>query len=230
MQSNDKRISVVNGIVSLIITIIECIVTFSSKTFFVHAIFTVWLFIIFLYLGLVKKGIMYISIYFFSLFWLTELAPLGVTFPSPMLFGMIYKFIVPIMAGYITISIPSGKLIALLYKLPVPRSITLITIVMIRFAPTVSGEFKEVRDAMAVRGFLGDFRRVLLHPLKTLEYSFVPIIFRSIKVGDELAAASIVRGIENPCKKSSYYENNFSKVDYIVLIPTILIGIFSVVY
>ena len=78
---------------------------------------------------------------------------------------------------------------------------------------------------MRVRGFTGSVKRVLFHPLQTMEYAVVPLIFRSIKVGDELAAASIVRGIENPAKKYSYYETKFTKVDVIILFISICLMI-----
>ena len=74
---------------------------------------------------------------------------------------------------------------------------------------------------MKVRGFIGTGKKSFFHPLRTMEYEVVPLIFRSLKVGDELAAASIVKGIENPKKKESYYKTNITKTDIIILAVSI---------
>lgn len=230
MYEKKSNINRINGATGLILTVLSCVVTILSVNIYTHALFVSWLFVLFIYFGFKKQGIIYFSIYVLTLFWLIRLVPLGVGFPSPMLLGMIYTFIVPIMSAYITSKIPSGKVIAVFQKLPIPKNIILILIVMIRFTPTVAGEFSSIREAMKVRGFIGDFRKVILHPLKTFEYGVVPIIFRSIKVGDELAAASIVKGVDNPCKKESYYSSKLTYIDHIILIISFAIGIIGIFF
>ncbi|HHQ8707933.1 energy-coupling factor transporter transmembrane component T [Clostridioides difficile] len=209
----------------LLLTLISCTVSIFTKDYYMHALFVGWLCIILIYFGFYKQSLFYVVIYTFTAFWLLEMIPKGIVFISPMLLGMVYKFIVPIMAAYLTFKIPSGKLIAVFQKCALPQNIILILLVIIRFIPTISGEFKTIREAMRVRGFTGSVKRVLFHPLQTMEYAVVPLIFRSIKVGDELAAASIVRGIENPAKKYSYYETKFTKVDVIILFISICLMI-----
>lgn len=216
-----RKIDSLGGLASLLLTLISCTVSIFAKDCYMHALFVGWLCIILLYFGFYKQSLFYVVIYTFTTFWLLEMIPKGIVFISPMLLGMVYKFIVPIMAAYLTFKIPSGKLIAVFQKCALPQNIILILLVIIRFIPTISGEFKTIREAMRVRGFTGSAKRVLFHPLQTMEYAVVPLIFRSIKVGDELAAASIVRGIENPTKKNSYYETKFTKVDVIIIFISI---------
>lgn len=230
MQEKKENINELSGATGLILTTFSCIVTILSTNVYTHALFTIWLFFILLYLGFCKQGIGYLLIYLLSIFWLIKMIPMGVKFPSPMLLGLIYKFILPIMAAFLTLKIPSGKVISALRKLPLSKNIMLVLIVMIRFAPTVIGEFKSVREAMKVRGFIGNGKKVIIHPLKMLEYAVVPMIFRSIKVADELAAASIVRGIENPCRKESYYDCKFSYKDIVMLTISLVLGIFVIIY
>ena len=155
--------------------------------------------------------------------------PKGVMIISPMLLGMIYKFIVPIMAAYLTFKIPSGKLIAVFQKSSMPQNILLILVIMIRFIPTISGEIKTIKEAMKVRGLTGSKKKVFFHPLRTVEYVVVPLIFRSIKVGDELTAAAIVRGVENTGKKQSYYETKMSKTDIVILTISLLLLIVCII-
>ena len=109
--------------------------------------------------------------------------------------------------------VPSGKLTAELRRLPVPTDLMLILIVMMRFAPTVLQEVSEVRDSMRVRRFLQSFGRIMVHPIATLEYAIVPTVFRSLKIADELSSSAIVRGIECPGRKESYYVSGFRPPD-----------------
>jgi energy-coupling factor transport system permease protein len=118
-------------------------------------------------------------------------------------------------------AIPSGKLISGLRKLQLPAQIRLILVVMLRFVPTVVLEASEIKNSMRVRGLWGSFGTVVRHPMDTLEYAFVPLIFRSLKVSDELSASAIVRGIEYPGKKESYYLSRFHVVDYIITAVTL---------
>ena len=106
--------------------------------------------------------------------------------------------------------------------MPIPTRIMLVLIVMLRFAPTVLHEFGEVREAMKIRGFLKSVGNVLKHPMDTLEYAIVPMVFRSLKIADELAAASaIVRGIESPYKKESYYVSRIAALDCFLIVVSV---------
>ena len=134
---------------------------------------------------------------------------------------MIYKLLLPAMPAYLLFRIPSGKLTASLRKLPIPAKAMLVLVVMLRFAPTIILEFGEVREAMKIRGFLRSVPTVLRHPLNTLEYAIVPMVFRSLKIADELSASAIVRGIESPYKKQSYYVSRISPLDaFLMLVST----------
>ena len=71
---------------------------------------------------------------------------------------------------------------------------------------------------------------VLRHPLNTLEYAIVPMVFRSLKIADELSASAIVRGIESPCKKQSYYVSKIGFGDVLLIVFTMaLAGICCIV-
>ncbi len=221
MKKKGRKIDKISALTCLLLTLVSCIVSFLTKNYYMHALFMGWLCMILIYFGFFRQSMFYIIVYVFTAFWTLEMVPKGVMVISPMLLGMIYKFIVPVMAGYLTFKIPSGKIIALFQKSILPQSIILILLVIIRFMPTISGEVRTIGEAMKVRGFTGSLGKVFRRPLQTMEYAVVPLIFRSIKVGDELAAASIVRGIENPNKKYSYYDTRLTRVDTIILLVSV---------
>ena len=149
-----------------------------------------------------------------------------ISFPSPLLLSLIYKLIPVSMSLYLLAQIPSGKLTAGLRKLPILSGMRLILLVMLRFAPTVLLEFAEIKNAMRVRGLLGSLRQIVRHPMDTLEYAMVPMVFRSLKISDELSASAVVRGIEYPGKKESYYVSRIGGIDIIFSAGIIISCIF----
>lgn len=219
-----KRIELVDGRTVLFLTVCSCVISFLTTDLFGHAIFTAWLFLILLWFGLVRQGISLFTVYLFAIVGLYIETKYSLSFPSPLLLIMVYKLILPSMSVYLLFKIPSGKLTASLRKLPLPAKAMLVLIVMLRFAPTVILEFGEVREAMKIRGFLRSIGTVLRHPLATLEYAIVPMVFRSLKIADELSASAIVRGIESPYKKQSYYVSRIMPLDMIIMLFTIALA------
>ena len=65
--------------------------------------------------------------------------------------------------------------------------------------------------------------RSIKKPFLTMEYLFVPMMFSSSKIAEELAAASEVRGISASGKHSSRREIKFRNLDVIVCLITIFI-------
>ena len=170
-------------------------------------------------------GLGMLGVYILSVVWLAINTKYHITFPSPLLFHMLYRLLMPAMIVCLIVHIPSGKLTSSIRKLPIPENIMLILIVMLRFVPTVVHEFGEVKDAMKVRGFLRSIRTVLFHPLSTLEYAIVPMVFRSLKIADELASSAIVRGIESPYKKDSYYIIRLTAKDIFLVMSSTIIAV-----
>ena len=47
------------------------------------------------------------------------------------------------------------------------------------------------------------------------------MVFRSLKIADELAASAIVRGIESPYKKESYYVSRIAALDCFLIVVSV---------
>lgn len=90
--------------------------------------------------------------------------------------------------------------------------------VMFRFFPTVGEEASSISDAMRMRGisFGGN------HPGKMLEYRLIPLMTCSVKIGDELSAAALTRGLGADVKRTNICKIGFRFVDYIVLLGCII--------
>ena len=220
-EKKQRRIDRIDGRTVLLLTLCACLVTFLTTSFWGHGIFTFCIFLILCWFGLYKQALGCFVVYLVAIVWLMIETKYPISIPSPLLLSMIYKLLLPAMPAYLLAKIPSGKLTASLRKMPIPTRIMLVLIVMLRFAPTVLHEFGEVREAMKIRGFLKSVGNVLRHPMDTLEYAIVPMVFRSLKIADELAASAIVRGIESPYKKESYYVSRIAALDYFLIVVSV---------
>ena len=87
----------------------------------------------------------------------------------------------------------------------------------LRFMPSVVAECRQIRYAMRIRGIAFTPTRLLRRPLETLSYAMVPLLVRSLFIGDELARAAVARGIEAPGHKSSLYDMGLRLSELMVL-------------
>ncbi len=89
--------------------------------------------------------------------------------------------------------------------------------VVFRFFPTVKEEYAAIRDAMKMRG-ITTFRS----PLKMLEYRIVPLMISVAKIGEELSAAALTRGLGAPQKRTNICKIGFGPLDiffFLLAIP-----------
>ena len=224
-NSNIRKVEQIDGRTVLLLAVCACFTSFLSTSLLGHGLYMIWLFLLLCYFELFTMGLGMLGVYILSVAWLAINTKYHISFPSPLLFHMLYRLLMPAMIVCLIVHIPSGKLTSSIRKLPIPENIMLILIVMLRFAPTVVHEFGEVKDAMKVRGFLRSIRTVFFHPLRTLEYAIVPMVFRSLKIADELASSAIVRGIESPYKKDSYYIIRLTAKDVHLVMSSTLIAV-----
>lgn len=101
--------------------------------------------------------------------------------------------------------------------------------VFFRFLPTVSDEWNGIRKAMAFRGISLSPASIICHPWKTIEYILIPMLFSSMSIMEELAAASMARGLDADSRRSSYDEVKMKAVDLILIILFSVLLAFSII-
>lgn len=138
-------------------------------------------------------------------------------FFSEFYFYMIWRMIPVFMSLQVIMRTPPGEIVSALLKVRIPNNITLMVVVAFRFAPTVSSEISAIRESMKCRGML-NAGVMLKNPLAALEHAVVPLILRSLNVADELSISAIVRGVEKPGQKNSFYKNKVTKNDVLCII------------
>lgn len=100
----------------------------------------------------------------------------------------------------------AGRSCSSFKKIHAPNGIALPVTFMLRFFPTVRSEFSDVFSSLRLRKLLS-----WKHPLDAMEYIVTPVIFRSSRIAEELAASAESRGISNPGKHTCRRKIEFQK-------------------
>lgn len=82
------------------------------------------------------------------------------------------------------------------------------------FFPTVGEEYGSITDAMRMRGIRFGGGK----PAKMLEYRMVPLMISCVKIGDELSAAALTRGLGAPVKRTNICKIGFGAWDFFALL------------
>ena len=75
---------------------------------------------------------------------------------------------------------------------------------MLRFFPTIAGEYRAIRSSQRFRGIGVGVLHTLTHLPTTTEYILIPLILRTTKVAEELSASMTVRGVRFSGETVSY--------------------------
>lgn len=128
--------------------------------------------------------------------------------------GLLLRFSPGCVMGYYVVTTTTvSEFVAAMERLHLPRQITIPMSVMFRFFPTVAEEWSAIGDAMRMRG-------VRLGGKKTgaiLEYRLAPMMICSVKIGEELSAAALTRGLGGPVKRTNICEIGFHWQDILLL-------------
>ncbi len=131
-----------------------------------------------------------------------------------MIAGMFYRLMPALIMGYYVIATTTvSEFIASMERMRVTKKIVIPLSVMFRFFPTVREESKAISDAMRMRGLrlsAGGWKK----PMAMLEYRLVPLLMSSVKIGDELSAASLTRGLGSPVRRTNICRIGFGVPDF----------------
>ena len=152
------------------------------------------------------KAVGYIAV--FSAFYAVQIYVL------PHLTGIL-NFLVLFTTGFFCRILPSVAIAAYAVKtIHMPKEVTIPLTVMFRFFPTVFQESEAISDAMKMRGIkLGGKKSS-----KILEYKLIPMITCSVKIGEELSAAAITRGLGAPVKRTNICQLKFNFADVVLIL------------
>lgn len=111
-----------------------------------------------------------------------------------------------------------SKFMAALGRMRTPKSILIPLTVMLRYFPAIGEDRRQIKKAMRMRDVTPGFISFLKHPSRTAECIYVPLMMSASRRADELSAAAVTRGIENPSPRTSMQEVRFRAVDLICVL------------
>ncbi|MGH4121906.1 MAG: energy-coupling factor transporter transmembrane component T [Clostridium sp.] len=128
--------------------------------------------------------------------------------------GILTRFLPSIMMGMFVVSTTTvSEFIAAMERMHITDKIVIPMAVMFRFFPTVGEEAAAINDAMSMRGIRFGGGNLLA----MLEYRLIPLMICSVKIGEELSAAALTRGLGAPVKRTNICKIGFHIQDFIVI-------------
>lgn len=107
-------------------------------------------------------------------------------------------------------------------KLRMPDSLTIPMCVMFRFFPTIREENDSIRAAMKMRGIRFGGGKAG----KMLEYRIVPMITCTAKIGEELSASALTRGLGKQKKRTNICHIGFGWADWTFFLLVIAVAVY----
>ena len=171
------------------------------------------------------QGAVTFAVLYLLLTWITVSIP----FDNPMasfriLTNLLRRFMMPAFFAMPLATASTGLLLATLNRLHIPRPVTVSMAVVFRFMPTVAGEYQAIRTAQKFRGIGINVWALLRHPAQSYETILVPLLMRTMKIADELAASAMLRGAAESGPMTSWHRIRFSGRDLIVAVACLALA------
>lgn len=101
------------------------------------------------------------------------------------------------------------EFVAGMRKLHLPQSLIIAISVTLRYFPAIMEEVKHIREAMKLQKI----------PLsRKLECYVVPVMISATSTAEEISAAAVTRGVDNPAKKTSLVDVSFHVTDFLCMV------------
>lgn len=108
--------------------------------------------------------------------------------------------------------------LAAISRLHLPKGFTIALSITLRYFPTMTEEWGFIKDAMSLRDISASPAGLLFHPVRTMEYVYVPMLVSASKISDEITQAAITRGIDHLERRSCLENIRFRMRDALLLI------------
>ena len=132
------------------------------------------------------------------------------------------------MGGILVGTTRVNEFMAAMNRIHLPKSVIIPMTVMIRYIPMVKEDWRYIKDAMRMRDVAPTAKSLLTHPIRTAECIYVPMMMSALKVADELSAASITRGLENPKPRSCVVDLHLTWKDLVCALSFSIFFVISI--
>ncbi|MCR5278562.1 MAG: energy-coupling factor transporter transmembrane protein EcfT [Lachnospiraceae bacterium] len=167
----------------------------------------------------------------FKYLFVFALSVLAHIFRADMQINMVLNMIIVLLGGFVLKLFPAfacgdyilkstsvSEMMSSFSAMGVSRKILIPLTVMFRFFPTIKQENDAIHDAAMMRGMTVDGAAFWKSPGRAFEYRVIPLMISVANIGNDLSAAALSRGLDNPVRHSAYTEVRLRPADVLVVL------------
>jgi len=129
----------------------------------------------------------------------------------------VQKLVVLLMMGSFFVRMTTiPYVLSAMQHMKIPDAAAVPIMVALRFFPTIREDYHSLKDSLRIRKVSLSPLQFIIHPVRMVEYLFVPILMKSLRTSDELAASALSRGFEHMNEQTILYPLKLKTLDYLV--------------
>lgn len=206
----------------LLILAITGVSVFMNESILIECLFVLIPFLLLLYAKKIrtafKSGVLFIILLAVQM-WIVPRIPVAAG-------GIVYMFVIYIrklipcfmLGAFMIKTTKVSTFLAAISRLHLPKGFTISLSITLRYFPTMTEEWKFIKDAMSLRGISVSPSGLISHPVKMMEYVYVPMLVSASKISDEITQAAVTRGIDHVHKRTCLETVRFSAWDIILML------------
>lgn len=213
MAAAKQKCPTIDPRTGLLLLVLANIIAFSEKNLWVELGWVCALAALFLICGCVKTGLCWLAGFCLLLVFQAVVLPVSpkIIATSFSIFANYARRMFPcLMVGSLMLkTISLRRFVVGLRRLHLPQTLIIPISVTLRYFPAIKEETGYIRDAMRLRSIRG---------LEKVEALIVPLMISATGTAEELSAAAVTRGIENPAPKTTTVVLQMGALDTIALL------------
>lgn len=162
--------------------------------------------------------VVFMALYLFTTFYLKNTTGAIYTMFTAWLSLVFKVYPCGMLAGIAVSTTRVNEFLSAMNKAHISKKVVIPLAVMLRYIPTIREDWHFIKDAMRLRDVSPSLKGFLRHPSMTIECLYSPLLMAASKAADELAIASVTRGIENPHARTCLVQICFQVQDYLVIL------------
>lgn len=128
--------------------------------------------------------------------------------------SLVYKvYPAGMLAGIVISTTRVNEFLSAMNRAHIPKQLVIPVAVMLRYIPTIREDWHYIKDAMRLRDVSVSPKGFFTSPAMTVECLYTPLLMAASRAADELAVASVTRGIENPRARTCLVKIGFQPQD-----------------
>lgn len=215
-QRNPERRSL-DPRTGLLLLVLANVIAFTQDSFWVEGGLIAVLTLLQLLCGCIRPGIKWCALFCLLLalqWYVLPMSPKLVATSFSIFINYARRMFPCLMMGSLMVrTISLRRFIVGMRALRVPQKLIIPISVTLRYFPAIKEELSYIRDAMRLRDIRG---------LEKVEGMVVPMMISATETAEELSAAAVTRGIENPARKTSVIRLRLGLLDWCAMAAAVV--------